>query len=57
VAPGALATVGDLVAHGVSLYAFCRRCQHSTRVNLSPIIELHGLNYPVERVAKRLRCL
>ncbi len=56
-APGALATVGDLLAHRVSLYASCRRCQHGSRVELRPIIAQHGLNYPVERVMKRLRCL
>ena len=55
--PGALATIGDLLAHQVKLYAYCKRCNHGSRVDLSPIIEQHGLNYPVERVTKRLRCL
>ena len=55
--PGVLATVGDLVEHCENLYAYCRRCQHGSRVELGPIIERHGPNYPVERVVKRLRCM
>lgn len=55
--PGAYATVGDLVANDVALYAYCRRCQHNAPIDVTAIIARHGLYYPVERVVKRLRCL
>jgi hypothetical protein len=55
--PGALATVADLLAHQDALYAYCKRCNHGARVDLGPIIERHGPNYPVERIVKRLRCM
>ena len=53
---GDLATVGDLLARDVGLYAHCQRCQHGSRIDLKPIIDRHGLGYPISRVVKRLRC-
>jgi hypothetical protein len=46
---GALATVGDLLAQEVNLYACCRCCGHRSRVDLGPIA--HGLR---DRLASTL---
>jgi hypothetical protein len=50
------ATLGEVAANGLKLWAWCNSCSHNTTLEVAALIARLGRNFPVPGLGARLRC-